>query len=241
MFRFMPITRSPAQKPAHKDLGRNGQNRAARLCPLMFWFTPITRSPAQKPAHKDLGRNGQNRAITTKATYAPVSNRVGSRLLFLGGFPLADYIKQIRAKVGHTPLIMAGVIGILADEAGRVLFQQRSDFKGQWGLISGTIEYGETPAQTMIREFKEETNLTVKVVSLLGVDGDLTLTYPNGDVAQWLCPVFLVKQLGGELSADNDETEQLQYFAPSEAPRLFNQQHRAALAHFIADETGYFD
>ncbi|MCT3169509.1 Malolactic regulator [Lacticaseibacillus rhamnosus] len=28
VFWFMPITRSPAQKPAHKDLGRNGQDRA---------------------------------------------------------------------------------------------------------------------------------------------------------------------------------------------------------------------
>ncbi|HAJ54246.1 MAG TPA: alpha-galactosidase, partial [Lactobacillus sp.] len=33
----------------------------------------------QKPAHKNLGRNGQGRAITPKATYAPVSNRAGSR------------------------------------------------------------------------------------------------------------------------------------------------------------------
>ncbi|MBS5393089.1 acetyltransferase [Lacticaseibacillus rhamnosus] len=46
---------------------------------LMFWFMPITRSPAQKPAHKDLGRNDQTRVITPKATYAPVSNRAGSR------------------------------------------------------------------------------------------------------------------------------------------------------------------
>ncbi|EHJ27041.1 hypothetical protein HMPREF0541_02655 [Lacticaseibacillus rhamnosus ATCC 21052] len=52
---FTPITRSPAQKPACKDLGRNGQTR-----PLMFWFTPITRSPAQESACKDLGRNGQS-------------------------------------------------------------------------------------------------------------------------------------------------------------------------------------
>ncbi|NVO87803.1 acetyltransferase [Lactobacillus rhamnosus] len=44
-------------------------------------YTPITRSPAQKPAHKDLGRNGQSPAITPKATYAPASNRAGSRLL----------------------------------------------------------------------------------------------------------------------------------------------------------------
>ncbi|MBS4971512.1 alpha-galactosidase [Lacticaseibacillus rhamnosus] len=41
----------------------------------------MTRSPAQKPAHKDLGRNGQTQAITPKATYAPVSNRAGSRSL----------------------------------------------------------------------------------------------------------------------------------------------------------------
>ena len=38
-----------------------------------------TRSPAQKSACKDLERNGQSPAITLKATYAPVSNRAGSR------------------------------------------------------------------------------------------------------------------------------------------------------------------
>ncbi|TLF38781.1 alpha-galactosidase [Lacticaseibacillus zeae] len=55
------ITRSPAQKPACKDLSRNGQGRA--ITPEAA-YTPvsnragsrstITRSPAQKPAHKDL-------------------------------------------------------------------------------------------------------------------------------------------------------------------------------------------
>ncbi|MCT3190969.1 ATP-dependent nuclease subunit B [Lacticaseibacillus rhamnosus] len=65
------MTRSPAQGPACKDLGRKSA------------FTPITRSPAQKSACKDLGRNGQARAITTKATYTPTSNRAGSRSLTL--------------------------------------------------------------------------------------------------------------------------------------------------------------
>ncbi|WP_225419294.1 hypothetical protein, partial [Lacticaseibacillus paracasei] len=37
------------------------------------------REPAQKPTHKDLGRNDQSPAITSKAAYAPVSNRAGSR------------------------------------------------------------------------------------------------------------------------------------------------------------------
>ena len=91
MFWFMPITRSPAQKSACKDLSRNGQSPA--ITPEAT-YTPtskragsrslsITRSPAQKPAHKDLGRNDQTQVITPKAAYAPVSNRAGSRSLRL--------------------------------------------------------------------------------------------------------------------------------------------------------------
>ena len=78
-------TRSPAQKPAHKDPERNDQSS---VLTLKATYAPVsnragsrseTRSPAQKPAHKDLERNGQSPAITLKATYAPVSNRAGSR------------------------------------------------------------------------------------------------------------------------------------------------------------------
>ncbi|EKS52862.1 Malolactic regulator [Lacticaseibacillus rhamnosus LRHMDP2] len=81
------ITRSRAQRPACKDLGRNGQNQAITTKAA---HTPvpnragsrslsITRSPAQKSACKDLKRNGQNQAITLKAAYTPTSNRAGSR------------------------------------------------------------------------------------------------------------------------------------------------------------------
>ncbi len=83
MFWFTPITRSPAQKPACKDLGRNGQKPASRSRPLMFWFMPITRSPAQGSACKDLERDGQERAITFEAAYTPIPNRAGSRSLYI--------------------------------------------------------------------------------------------------------------------------------------------------------------
>ncbi|PCL30481.1 acetyltransferase [Lacticaseibacillus rhamnosus] len=39
----------------------------------------MTRSPGQGSACKDLGRDGQSPAITSEATYTPVSNRAGSR------------------------------------------------------------------------------------------------------------------------------------------------------------------
>ncbi len=87
IFWFTPITRSPAQKPACKDLGRNGQRPA--ITPKAT-YTPaskragsrllsITRSPAQGSACKDLRRNDQRPAITPEATYTPIPNRAGSR------------------------------------------------------------------------------------------------------------------------------------------------------------------
>ena len=88
MFWLTPITRSPAQGSACKDLERNGQTRAITFETA---YTPIpkragsrstiTRSPAQKSACKDLSRNGQSPAITPEATYTPTSNRAGSRSL----------------------------------------------------------------------------------------------------------------------------------------------------------------
>ena len=88
MFWLTPITRSPAQKPACKNLERNGQARAITLDAA---YTPvsnragsrslsITRSPAQGSACKDLRRNGQRPAIAPEATYTPIPNRAGSRL-----------------------------------------------------------------------------------------------------------------------------------------------------------------
>ncbi|MBD9412615.1 ATP-dependent nuclease subunit B [Pseudomonas stutzeri] len=67
------MTRSPAQKSACKDLGRNGQSPA--ITPKAT-YTPvsnragsrslsITRSPAQESACKDLGRKDQVRVITS--------------------------------------------------------------------------------------------------------------------------------------------------------------------------------
>ncbi|KMO53865.1 hypothetical protein PY98_07845, partial [Lacticaseibacillus rhamnosus] len=46
---------------------------------LRWPLLAITRSPGPETCVKDLERNGQARAITLKDTYAPVSNRAGSR------------------------------------------------------------------------------------------------------------------------------------------------------------------
>ncbi|OFP89040.1 Malolactic regulator [Lactobacillus sp. HMSC056D05] len=51
MFWFTPITRSPAQKPAYKDLGRNGQSRA--ITPKAT-YTPASNRAGSRSSKKRL-------------------------------------------------------------------------------------------------------------------------------------------------------------------------------------------
>jgi 8-oxo-dGTP diphosphatase len=54
---------------------------------------------------------------------------------------------------------------------GKVLFLKRAEepFKGCWGLVGGQVESGETLAEALKREFKEETDLDIEVGNLLDV------------------------------------------------------------------------
>jgi 8-oxo-dGTP diphosphatase len=58
------------------------------------------------------------------------------------------------------------VCGLLMKSSKILILRRRDDEKfyaGMWELPSGKVEYGEDPILAVAREFKEETNLSVKV------------------------------------------------------------------------------
>lgn len=146
---------------------------------------------------------------------------------------MADYIHDLRKRVGHTPIILTFVGGILVNDAGEILLQKRQDFQ-QWGLVGGALEFGETTSAACRREFREETGLLVEPLRLLDVDSAQIQHYPNGDVAQALLAVYLVRAVGGKLNADNEETLALAYFDENHLPPLFNAQHERIIANYFA-------
>ena len=82
---------------------------------------------------------------------------------------ISDYLRDLRALVGGRLLLLPGVAGIVRDAEDRVLFIRRAD-NGEWGLPAGAIDPGETPAEAVAREVREETGLEVTVGALLAGD-----------------------------------------------------------------------
>jgi ADP-ribose pyrophosphatase YjhB (NUDIX family) len=102
----------------------------------------------------------------------------------------------------QAPLMGVGAV-IVRD--GRVLLVRRGrdPMKGHWTLPGGVLEVGESLAQGVAREVREETGLDVEVLELVELldrihreDGRVRFHYV---IADYLC---LVK--GGELQAASD-------------------------------------
>ncbi|MEG3767168.1 dihydroneopterin triphosphate diphosphatase [Alteromonas sp. 14N.309.X.WAT.G.H12] len=58
------------------------------------------------------------------------------------------------------------VLVVLYDEHHRVLLLQRDDDPDFWQSVTGTIEVGEVPAETAIREVAEETGIALSMKQL---------------------------------------------------------------------------
>ena len=89
------------------------------------------------------------------------------------------YIKDLRAKVGHQPLIMTSASGALVNEKQQVLLQERAD-TGDWGFPGGYMEFGESFQDTVKREFKEDAGIEIEPVKLLKLSDQELYTY-------WYC------------------------------------------------------
>ncbi len=141
---------------------------------------------------------------------------------------MSDYIKEIRKKVGHMPLIMVGVGGAYIKNK-KVLLQERAD-TGGWGLPGGYMEYGETAPETLKREFKEDAGLEVINYKFLKNFDQEFFKYPNGDKTQVFTPFYLITKVKDKLpDFDKEETTNIAYFALNKLPNIHFESHKRML------------
>jgi 8-oxo-dGTP diphosphatase len=107
-------------------------------------------------------------------------------------------------------------------------------FKGYWALPGGRVEAGETVEQTIVREVKEETGLTVTVVNKIG---DYHEQGVQGGVEYDYYPAcFLVKIVGGKIKKQESEIEEIKLFSLNKLPEVLAFEHAQMIKDFVATQ-----
>ncbi|MFG2102089.1 NUDIX hydrolase [Micromonospora echinaurantiaca] len=116
-----------------------------------------------------------------------------------------------------------GAYGVCED-AGRVLLARGSaacPYPGVWQLPGGGVEHAEHPAHAVVREFAEETGLTVEVTGLRAVLADVTTCPADGVAVHTDRLVFDVVARGGEPRPEPaGGSDELAWFTPAEAAEV---------------------
>lgn len=149
---------------------------------------------------------------------------------------MSNYIMDLRAVVGHRPLLQVGASVIVVDSDNRVLLQLRSD-NHCWGYAGGSVELDEVVEEAAKRELFEETGLIAESLELFGVFSgkDTHYTYPNGDEVSNVDIVYVCKQYSGELKCQDGEVEKLKFFRMDEIPQNISKPIRVALDKWVEE------
>ena len=138
-------------------------------------------------------------------------------------------------------VVRPGVSAIILTAEG-VLLQQRSDNR-LWGLPGGGVEPGESVAEAVVREVREETGLEVRPIRLIGVYSSPThhqiVTYPDGNVIHYVSSSFECRIVGGALACGHESLE-LAWFDPRGLPTEMVDMHRVRIADALARRTEPF-
>lgn len=124
----------------------------------------------------------------------------------------------------HNPVPAAGCVVF---KKGRLLWVQRGrePFTGDWTIPAGYCEWDENPAQTAVRELKEETNLDVEITGMFRI-------YNGNDDPRTnaILILYFAKIVGGELRA-GDDASQAKFLALKDSPvNIAFESHRQALS-----------
>lgn len=117
-----------------------------------------------------------------------------------------DYIDDPDAPQANS--VVPSVVAIVQDGDGRILMIHKTD-NDKWALPGGGHEIGESIADTVVREVKEETGYDVQVDAITGTytNPRHVMAYDDGEVRQQFSIAFAATLTGGTARTSSESKE----------------------------------
>jgi len=132
---------------------------------------------------------------------------------------MEDYLKELRKRTKHMPLLIPHSIVVLFNKEGQVLLEERAD-DGYFDFPGGGIDLKEEADKAAYRELLEETGLVAEELQLFKVySGEIThYVYFNGDEIYGIDLVYICHKYHGELKPQLEEVKSLKFYSLKDMP-----------------------
>jgi 8-oxo-dGTP diphosphatase len=131
--------------------------------------------------------------------------------------------------------IGVGVGAMVFDSDGRVFLARRGpkarNEAGRWEFPGGTVEFGETLADAVVREFDEEYGMTVQVTGLIGAADHIL----PGEGQHWVSVSFTAQYIDGTPTIrEPEKCTEIGWFKSDELPADLSEAARQTLRALAA-------
>jgi ADP-ribose pyrophosphatase YjhB (NUDIX family) len=143
-----------------------------------------------------------------------------------------DYIDDPNAPAANS--VVPSVTAVVEDDNGRILLIHKTD-NNLWALPGGGHDIGESIADTVVREVREETGYNVQVTGLVGTytNPGHVMAYDDGEVRQQFSLCFRAKAIGGD-ARTSSESKAVRWVSPDDLLDLpMHPSMRLRIQHYL--------
>ncbi|MGW3042466.1 NUDIX hydrolase [Kitasatospora sp. NPDC001159] len=146
-----------------------------------------------------------------------------------------DYFHDPAAPPANS--VVPSVTAVVTDTDGRLLLIHKTD-NNLWALPGGGHDIGESVADTVVREVREETGIDVEVAAVVGLytDPGHVMAYDDGEVRQQFSICFRARPVGGVLRTSS-ESKEVRWVNPADLNDLdIHPSMRLRIQHGLASD-----
>ncbi len=119
----------------------------------------------------------------------------------------------------------------LFNEENKLLMIKRGkgarDEHGNWDLVGGGVDFNENPAETIMREVKEEVNCDIRDLKNVGYNNVQRIQ--DGQKTHWICFLFTGRIKSSQVKImEPDKVEEFGFFNLSNLPSPLHSQYLKA-------------